>query len=1311
MNPSPFKFLDSYTRADIDGFFGRERETAELFRQCFLSNILVVYGGSGTGKTSLVQCGLSSRFQDSDWLPLPVRRSGDMLQALRDAMRAATITPIDSDDLGELASNLYLDHFKPIWFLFDQFEELFIFGGHAESQVFFSAIRALLEKERNARAIFVVREEYLAELTRYERILPGLIENRYRVERMARGHAVSVVEKLCAAHGISCTQGFAEAMVDRLNPEGQGVELSYLQVYLDRCWRTRKGDEPFSIALLERIGYVDDLLGAFLDEQVADTPEPKRAEALLKTFVSDQGTKRQLNAAEAHDWVRTIGTAMEPADVERLLQLFVAKRLLKDRDERGRYELLHDALARQIFQRITRAEQELIEVRQFVQQAHGQHQKRGVGLTANDLNYLRPYRNQLHLSGDLKDFVEGAFGAEERRARRRRLMRNTAGALLLVLLIATGYYAWQLNQRLRAEERDKQSIALAEDAMKVLKADPWYAYLMAERAFQISPTFESEKALVAIYPFLYPEVARYRGNGFKQMPYSKSILIIDEVQNSVNMHSMDKGLVWADTVRGMKMWSGATVLDTAGVVMLRGDELVVRRTNGELLFRRPVPDTTAMWGDGRRVLFSAGDWMIRVDSIGRVHELQLDTNGVHRCLAGLDELFVDEEMSCAMVMTDSAVHFFDPRSDNFKLLHRWDAPEKLLGRLRTAGKGECIVQTSEAMYHLAWNPIHGFKQLARVDYAQLNLKNSWRSTWSSAEVCVPFRSEPLKLYDVLLRKVLTIPNTLKTDQILDYDPESRTVLCWSQGDKERRGAAIIRRAGEEWWHLIDDDMDLWDVRMTGQSILIKKHSRENNLFAVAGLSLIGDTIWSRIMRTTRNGRQEGGSFSSRFSKKGASYKESVPALFNMVLYHDDDSLGRHLRFGYPSGVMVEHDAGTDDQLWGIYSDSLVVLTAHARSKGMAPRGELQLGCMDGVGAYTIDVRNGRLECFFTSGRSDEESFEVDLDGCLDTIQVRGYVTGEQAKVLSARWAWAYKYDEDRRPGVGYLVELKARVVVDTGSFARPAWIEALPHGGGFVRIEGGTLTVLDSTLRTIRVLSLPITDPKLLKRAGDLLLSSDSLKHGVINGFDLRTSKEIRRMVPIVEEVYSNMRNRVFNNSAIWIDDQDVVYVLPYNDQQEVLILAVGPDGQHTKLESAREQVFCKFKPGQPLQFVLSRKVNRSTTNGWSSGSTGESRRTVRFDSKARAFVPSESIDPQLVFASGAKHVERDGKRLWDLGESIGWVCGNYLYSTFRAVDHYERFPLYGAEVIRLVREEKQFAPFWEHIDPEPRIRAVLERQ
>ena len=544
MKPSPFKFLDSYAPQDIGSFFGRDRETGELFRQCFVSPILVVYGGSGTGKTSLVQCGLASRFQESDWLPVPVRRSGDMLSSLREEIKAHSLTPSASDDIGELTANLYLDHFKPVYFLFDQFEELFIFGGREENEAFFQAINALLGAERNVHVVFIIREEYLAELTRYEHSVPKLIENRYRVERMARSYATDVVERLCATNGIACTTGFSTAMVDRLNPEGQGVELSYLQVYLDRCWRMRKDDEPFSIALLERIGYVDDLLGTFLEEQVAETPDPEHAENLLKTFVSDQGTKRQLTAAEAHDWVNVIGTAMDLDEVERLLQLFVSKRLLRDRDERGRYELLHDALARQIFQRITRAEQELIEVRQFVLQAFGQFEKRGVRITANDLAYLRPYRNQLYLKGKVAEFVEGAFGEEERKQKRRKRRRRLMVVTLSLVVVGLAFMTYSAVQLLKASARTNMSNTFILLSKGMLGAgDPFHAFGAAQRAYELDPSIEAERAVLLAYNSMYPGLVTDLGTIARASDDRRSFLVID-AERGFNVYDMGGRLLF-----------------------------------------------------------------------------------------------------------------------------------------------------------------------------------------------------------------------------------------------------------------------------------------------------------------------------------------------------------------------------------------------------------------------------------------------------------------------------------------------------------------------------------------------------------------------------------------------------------------------------------------------------------------------------------------------------------------------------------------------------------------------------------------------
>ena len=116
MIKSPFKFLDSFTLADRDIFFGRDQEITELYRRVFESKILLVYGISGTGKSSLINCGLASRFDDSDWLPVNVRRGSNIIESLNEAFNKQAIRPLKKNlSVSEKLQSIYLDHFKPVY--------------------------------------------------------------------------------------------------------------------------------------------------------------------------------------------------------------------------------------------------------------------------------------------------------------------------------------------------------------------------------------------------------------------------------------------------------------------------------------------------------------------------------------------------------------------------------------------------------------------------------------------------------------------------------------------------------------------------------------------------------------------------------------------------------------------------------------------------------------------------------------------------------------------------------------------------------------------------------------------------------------------------------------------------------------------------------------------------------------------------------------------------------------------------------------------------------------------------------------------
>lgn len=180
---SPFKFLDAYTLKDKPFFFGRKEEIDALYEMVFQTPLLLIYGLSGTGKTSLIQCGLASRFDGPDWFPLFIRRQNNINDSLRKVLTQAA----KGEWKGSTTHNLnwiYQYYLRPTYLIFDQLEELFILGTVEEQKAFIQHIQTILNNRLPCKIIFVMREEYIGGLYEFEKKIPQLFDFRLRVERM-----------------------------------------------------------------------------------------------------------------------------------------------------------------------------------------------------------------------------------------------------------------------------------------------------------------------------------------------------------------------------------------------------------------------------------------------------------------------------------------------------------------------------------------------------------------------------------------------------------------------------------------------------------------------------------------------------------------------------------------------------------------------------------------------------------------------------------------------------------------------------------------------------------------------------------------------------------------------------------------------------------------------------------------------------------------------------------------------------------------------------------------------------------------------
>jgi WD40 repeat protein len=521
---SPFKFLDAYEKKDKDIFFGRDKDIELLYSTTFKTNLMLVYGQSGTGKTSLIQCGLANRFRETDWFDVYIRRLDNINDSLHRGIREKAETPIEDNIAAtEAVQSLYLDFFKPIYLIFDQFEELFILGSKEEQQAFFKTIAQLLDaqngngnKRVSCKIIFAMREEYIAWLYDLEKVVPGLFDFRIRVESMHISNVESVIQGSANAFDIRLDQANETIkQIIKNNQDQKGtIQLPYLQVYLDRLYRKAakpanpQGDMPtgdrgiiFTPVLVERIGKISDVMAAFLDEQTQQIQQCLNSEyqdisddvvwQVLNQFATAAGTSSPLQKKELYSKL-----PIQEDIVNRCLTGLEKARILRLSDKDKTYEIAHDALAQRIDDKRSVEEKTFLKIEKLVKDRFAAYEDTTVLLTKEELNYIEPYEKNLKSKLGSKEIN---FIAKSRKnaSKRRKVIALGAVAVSLIILFAL-FAGWQWKV---AKEKTKIAKVnyISSQALLKVKEDPTAALRIAEKAWQLDKNKTVTETIHLIY--------------------------------------------------------------------------------------------------------------------------------------------------------------------------------------------------------------------------------------------------------------------------------------------------------------------------------------------------------------------------------------------------------------------------------------------------------------------------------------------------------------------------------------------------------------------------------------------------------------------------------------------------------------------------------------------------------------------------------------------------------------------------------------------------------------------------------------------
>ncbi|HEX2533041.1 MAG TPA: AAA family ATPase [Chitinophagaceae bacterium] len=437
---SPFKFLDPYNRQDKDIFFGRKDEVERLYQHVNKNRIVLIYGTSGSGKTSLVQCGLANRLEVTDWVPFFIRRGQDINRSLLENLLAAkALAGVELK--GSMAERLVLAldkigsfYLRPVYLIFDQFEELLILGEQEEKDAFIGNLQSILlgEETKSCNLLFIMREEYFAALDIFEQKIPGFSDRRLRVETMRPKKVKEVILRSCEKFNIKleAPEENAQQIIDILKGK-TGISLPYLQVYLDQLWKHDFGktypegsteahpELEFTTEEIRTFGVIKDVLDRFLGqrkqalqrelEEAFDPVPDDFITSVLDSFVTDEGTKLpiiyerkngEILLKNAPEYLKRLPA---PPLAFALNQLEASRILRTDGDS---IELAHDILAALIDQQRSDEQRRLNEIRRSIRNGYHNYKQLQEYLTGKQIAKYEDVINKLGLEEEYIQFFE-----------------------------------------------------------------------------------------------------------------------------------------------------------------------------------------------------------------------------------------------------------------------------------------------------------------------------------------------------------------------------------------------------------------------------------------------------------------------------------------------------------------------------------------------------------------------------------------------------------------------------------------------------------------------------------------------------------------------------------------------------------------------------------------------------------------------------------------------------------------------------------------------------------------------------------------
>jgi WD40 repeat protein len=595
---SPYRHLEWFDREHAEIFFGRGYQIRDLYERVTSRDaapIILLYGQSGVGKSSLLAAGLMPRLEASHGVYYTRR---DQKKGLAQTLGDGLLPESREKDLLEAWLAHEKQSAKPFAIILDQIEEVFTRPNSDQADelsLFLEKLTAIFgDQSRRPREKLILgfRKEWLAEIERLlsEQKLPI---SKVFLKRLDRRGVIEAVEgparseRLTRQYGLRVDEDLSGLIADDLLEDRDSPIAPTLQILLTKMWSKAKEadfDHPmFSRDLYEKLKRDGILLKDFLNQQLA-VLETKQADVVKSGLALDVlafhttplGTSEEHTANELKEVYRSKAEAVENL-VGQCKELYLLADPAQNRPEApAASRLAHDTIAPFVRRLFTTSDKPGQRARRILENraVDWKDGKKGNPLDEADLKVVEDGAAGMRdWTPDGQRMVQASRKEREKRIRRRQVLFGLGIAAIVAIVVAAGIAIRQSQLAKDQEEIAKQQARVATARQLAAQAQstqgnyPQRSLLLALEA--LATTSRAGEARVPIAEeVLRQALANAGGRGRGLWGHERSVSV-------VAISPDNRWLVTGSIDKTARLWDLTSEDPAASPIVLRGHESII----------------------------------------------------------------------------------------------------------------------------------------------------------------------------------------------------------------------------------------------------------------------------------------------------------------------------------------------------------------------------------------------------------------------------------------------------------------------------------------------------------------------------------------------------------------------------------------------------------------------------------------------------------------------------------------------------------------------------------------------------------------